>query len=323
MKRIAFTIALVLGLGLGSASAEENSVNGTNSSVRTIKSPCFARPLVEKWIEEYAKTEPGVEFQIVKGSAKQDRSTSGRSQGENIDLNVTISDNQDNNEKLFSHIIYFGETAVLPVTARSSEAARLLEGKHLNAKKLKQLFFLNDDFDEDVKKIKAFESLIIYSGSNASSVASSFAHNFGEESSSFRGKRISGDDLFLNTAIVKDPLGVTFNALSNIFDLKSRHLKSDLSLVGLDLKKDLEKSFSDNGTLDEILLLLENGKPAEVAVEKVGLSFNNADDAVNRFLQWILENGTKYNHEYGLLNLDSKETNVQIHNVQSRLTAQK
>ena len=323
MKRIAFTIALVLGLGLGSASAEENSVNGTNSSVRTIKSPRFARPLVEKWIEEYAKTEPGVEFQIVKGSAKQDRSTSGRSQGENIDLNVTISDNQDNNEKLFSHIIYFGETAVLPVTARSSEAARLLEGKHLNAKKLKQLFFLNDDFDEDVKKIKAFKSLIIYSGSNASSVASSFAHNFGEESSSFRGKRISGDDLFLNTAIVKDPLGVTFNALSNIFDLKSRHLKSDLSLVGLDLKKDLEKSFSDNGTLDEILLLLENGKPAEVAVEKVGLSFNNADDAVNRFLQWILENGTKYNHEYGLLNLDSKETNVQIHKVQNTLTAQK
>ena len=323
MKRIAFTIALVLGLGQGSASAEENSVNGTNSSVRTIKSPRFARPLVEKWIEEYAKTEPGVEFQIVKGSAKQDRSTSGRSQGENIDLNVTISDNQDNNEKLFSHIIYFGETAVLPVTARSSEAARLLEGKHLNAKKLKQLFFLNDDFDEDVKKIKAFESLIIYSGSNASSVASSFAHNFGEESSSFRGKRISGDDLFLNTAIVKDPLGVTFNALSNIFDLKSRHLKSDLSLVGLDLKKDLEKSFSDNGTLDEILLLLENGKPAEVAVEKVGLSFNNADDAVNRFLQWILENGTKYNHEYGLLNLDSKETNVQIHKVQNTLTAQK
>ena len=323
MKRIAFTIALVLSLGLGSASAEENSVNGTNSSVRNIKSPRFARPLVEKWIEEYAKTEPGVEFQIVKGSAKQDRSTSGRSQGENIDLNVTISDNQDNNEKLFSHIIYFGETAVLPVTARSSEAARLLEGKHLNAKKLKQLFFLNDDFDEDVKKIKAFESLIIYSGSNASSVASSFAHNFGEESSSFRGKRISGDDLFLNTAIVKDPLGVTFNALSNIFDLKSRHLKSDLSLVGLDLKKDLEKSFSDNGTLDEILLLLENGKPAEVAVEKVGLSFNNADDAVNRFLQWILENGTKYNHEYGLLNLDSKETNVQIHKVQNTLTAQK
>ena len=312
MKRIVFTIALVLSLGLNNVWAEGNGVNNTNSGVRTIKSPRFACPLVEKWIEEYAKTEPGVVFQIVKGSANQD----------NIDLNI-VSDNQDNSTQEFSHIVYFGETAVLPITARSSEAARLLEGKHLNAKKLKQLFFLNDDFEEEVKKNKTFETIIIYSGSNASSVAASFAHNFGEESANFRGKRISGDDLFLNTAISKDPLGVTFNALSNIFDLKSRHLKSDLSLVGLDLKKDLENSFSDNGTLDDVLNILENGKPAEITVEKVGIRFNNADDAVNHFLQWVLENGTKYNHEYGLLNLDKKETNAQINKVQSVLTALK
>ena len=319
MKRIALTIAVLLSINIstvwaegaeaGELSPESNATNA--SSVRYVKAPRFARPLLERWITEYAKTQPGVEFQIAKGNQNQG----------NADLNV-VFDNQSANTKVFSHnVVFFGEFAVLPITASGSEAARVLEGKHLNSKKLKQLFFLNDDFDEDVKKVKAFENLIVYSGSNASSVAASFAHNFGEESSSFRGKRISGDDLFLNTAIAKDPLGVTFNALSNIFDLKSRHLKSNLSLVGLDLKKDLEKSFSDNGTLDEILLLLENGKPAEVAIEKVGLSFNNADDAVNRFLQWILENGTKYNHEYGLLNLDRKETNVQIHNVQSRLTA--
>ena len=310
MKKLVSIIAAVLVLGLTNAWAEGNS---TNNGVRTIKSPRFARPLIEKWIEEYAKTEPGVEFQIVKGSGNQD----------NIDLNVTFSDNQDSNEKLFSHIVYFGETAVLPITARSSEAARLLEGKHLNSKKLKQLFFLNDDFDEDVKKIKAFENIIIYSGSNASSVASSFAHHFGEESSSFRGKRISGDDLFLNTAISKDPLGVTFNTLSNIFDLKSRHLKSNLSLVGLDLKKELANSLNDEGSLDDVLNALENGSPAEVTIEKVGITFNDADDAVNHFLQWVLENGTKYNHEYGLLNLDRKEAGTQIDKVRTVLTAQK
>ena len=314
MKKIAFTIALVLSLGLSNAWAEGNgnSTNETNSSVRTIKSPRFARPLVEKWIEEYAKTEPGVTFQLVKGSGNQD----------NIDLLVSF-DNQDADTKDFSHIIYIGETAVLPITARSSEAARLLEGKHLNAKKLKQLFFLNDDFDEDVKKNKTFEAITVYSGSNATSVASSFAHNFGEESANFRGKRIAGDDLFLNTAIAKDPLGVTFNTLSNIFDLQSRHLKSDLSLVGLDLKKDLEKSFTDNGSLDDVLTILENGKPAEVTIEKVGITFNGTDDAVNRFLEWVLENGIKYNHQYGLLNLDSKVAEAQTKKVINTLTAQK
>ena len=312
MKRIAFTIALVLSLGLvNNVWAEENSTN--NSSVRTIKTPRFARPLVEKWIEEYAKTQPGVEFQIAKGQKSQD----------DIDLSVVLENKESDKDKNFSHIVYFGETAVLPITARSSEAARLLEGKHLNAKKLKQLFFLNDDFDEDVKKNKVFESIIIYSGSNATSIATTFAHNFGEESANFRGKRISGDDLFLNTALQKDPLGVSFNALSNIFDLKSRHLKSDLSLVGIDVKHDLAQSFSDNGTLDEVLNALENDKVSEVAIERIGLNYNIADEAVARFLEWILNNGTKYNHEYGLLNLDSKSSIAEVGKIKNTLTAQK
>ena len=310
MKRIAFTIALFLSLGLSNVWAEGN---GTNSGVRYVKAPRFARPLVEKWISEYAKTQPGVEFQIAK---------SNQNQG-NIDLNV-VFDNQDTKSEDFSHtIVYFGEFAVLPITASGSEAAKVLEGKHLNSKKLKQLYFLNDDFDEEVKKIKQFEKLVIYSGSNATSVASSFAHNFGEESANFRGKRISGDDLFLNTALAKDPLGVSFNALPNIFDLQSRHIKSDLTLIGIDVKKNLEDSFSDKATLDEVISILENGKVSEVAVEKVGVSFNGADDAVNQFLQWVLTNGVKYNHEFGLLNLDNKVTQVQIDKVKTVFTAQK
>ena len=309
MKKIA--IVVLLSINISAIWAENHSTNA--SSVRYVKTPRFARPLVEKWITEYAKTQPGVEFQIAKGN---------NSQG-NIDLNV-VFDNQDTNSEDFSHnIVYFGEFAVLPVTASGSEAAKVLEGKHLNSKKLKQLFFLNDDFDEDAKKSKQYEKLVIYSGANASSIASSFAHNFGEESSSFRGKRISGDDLFLNTALSKDPLGVSFNALPNIFDLQSRHVKSGITIIGLDVKKDLEGSLSDKATLDEVISVLENDKVQEVAVEKIGVSYDKADDAVNLFLQWVLTFGTKYNHEHGLLNLDNKLAQAQFDKVKSVLTAQK
>ena len=317
MKRIALTIAVLLSINIstiwaegalvGESSPESNATN--TSSVRYVKAPRFARPLVEKWITEYAKTQPGVEFQIAKGNQNQG----------DVDLNV-VFDSQTANTKVFSHnVVFFGEFAVLPITASGSEAAKVLEGKHLNSKKLKQLFFLNDDFDEDVKKVKAFENLIVYSGSNASSVAASFAHNFGEESSSFRGKRIS----FLNTALSKDPQGVSFNALPNIFDLQSRHIKSDLTIIGIDVKKDLDKTFSDKATLDEVISVLENGKVSEVAVEKIGVSYNEGDDAVSHFLEWVLENGTKYNHEFGLLNLDQKVTQAQIEQVKTHLTAQK
>ena len=310
MKKLALTIAVLLSINISNIWAEQNAT--TASSVRYVKAPRFARPLVEKWITEYAKTQPGVEFQIAKGNQNQG----------NIDLNV-VFDNQDTRPQDFSHIVYFGEFAVLPITASGSEAAKVLEGKHLNSKKLKQLYFLNDDFDEDVKKIKQFEKLIIYSGSNATSVAASFAHNFGEESSNFRGKRISGDDLFLNTALSKDPLGVSFNALPNIFDLQSRHIKDDLTIIGIDVKKSIEETFSDKATLDELITVLENGKISEVAVEKIGVSYNQGDDAISHFLEWVLENGTKYNHEFGLLNLDQKVTQAQIEQVKTHLTAQK
>ena len=310
MKKIALTIAVLFSISISNIWAEETSTNA--SSVRYVKAPRFARPLVEKWITEYAKTQPDVEFQIAKGNQSQD----------NIALNI-VFDNQNTEREEFSHVVYFGEFAVLPITASGSEAAKVLEGKHLNSKKLKQLYFLNDDFDEDVKKIKQFEKLVIYSGSNASSVATSFAHNFGEESSNFRGKRISGDDLFLNTALAKDPLGVSFNALPNIFDLKSRHIKENLTIIGIDVKKSLEDSFSDKASLDELILALENGKVSEVAVEKIGVSYNIADDAVNQFLSWVLAQGTKYNHEFGLLNLDNKLAQAQINKVKTELTAQK
>lgn len=310
MKKIALTIAVLFSISISNIWAEETSTNA--SSVRYVKAPRFARPLVEKWITEYAKTQPDVEFQIAKGNQSQD----------NIALNI-VFDNQNTEREEFSHVVYFGEFAVLPITASGSEAAKVLEGKHLNSKKLKQLYFLNDDFDEDVKKIKQFEKLVIYSGSNASSVATSFAHNFGEESSNFRGKRISGDDLFLNTALAKDPLGVSFNALPNIFDLKSRHIKENLTIIGINVKKSLEDSFSDKASLDELILALENGKVSEVAVEKIGVSYNIADDAVNKFLSWVLAQGTRYNHEFGLLNLDNKLAQAQINKVKTEFTAQK
>ena len=309
MKRIALAIAVLLSINISHIWAEGNSTNTSN--VRYVKAPRFARPLVEKWITEYAKTQPGVEFQIAKGNQNQG----------SIDLNI-VFDNQESNAKDFSHIVYFGEFAVLPITASGSEAAKVLEGKHLNSKKLKQLFFLDDELDEDVKKIKQFEQLVIYSGSNATSVASSFAHNFGEESSNFRGKRISGDDLFLNTALAKDPLGVSFNALPNIFDLQSRHVKSDLSIIGIDVKKNLEENFSDKATLDELITILENDRVSEVALEKIGVSYNEGDEALNQFLQWVLTNGTKYNHEYGLLNLDNKVAQIEKEKINNSLTAQ-
>lgn len=305
MKRIVFTTVLFLGLGLAAAWAGEN---GNGVSVRYVKVPRFARPLVEKWAKEYAKVEPGVQFEIAQGGKTE------------ADLNV-VFDNQQTEQQGSNSTVFFGELAVLPITARNSEADKALEGKRLSTKKLRQLYFLDEDFDEEGGRSKLFERLIIYSGSNPSSVATPFAQNLGVESSSFRGKRISGDDLFLNTAVKRDPLGVSFNTLPNIFDLDSRHVRSDLSLIGIDVKKSQEEAFSNEGTLDQLIAILENGKVQGVAEERVGFSYDGANEDVRHFISWVLEYGVKYNHDYGLLNLDSQTSESQKQKLAGGLTA--
>ena len=110
MKRIALTIAVILSINFSTIWAEETPT--PSGSVRYVKAPRFARPLVEKWITEYAKTQPGVEFQIASGNQSQD----------NIDLNV-VFDNQETKSEDFSHtVVYFGEFRCLP----SSTLAALL-----------------------------------------------------------------------------------------------------------------------------------------------------------------------------------------------------
>ena len=62
MKKLALAIAVLLSINISHIWAEGNSTN--SSSVRYVKAPRFARPLIEKWITEYEKTQPGVEFRI-------------------------------------------------------------------------------------------------------------------------------------------------------------------------------------------------------------------------------------------------------------------
>ena len=71
------------------------------------------------------------------------------------------------------------------------------------------------------------------------------------------------------------------------------------------------------------LVVLLTAMTAAFAQPNHYITFNGTDDAVNRFLEWVLENGIKYNHQYGLLNLDSKFAEAQTKKVINTLTAQK
>lgn len=280
MKRSFSAIALVLGLQFSLvAVASDNTKVGLHV-------PDFVRPLVEKWVTEYQKTHKDVDFQFV----------SGRWQDDGNSISLTTDDDA----------VAFARFAVLPVMSRTSKAQELIGSRRFNAKKLKNLFFVKDEFDDEAEvERKEVEAVHIYTGSGRQSVCRFFASYFHQEPANYKGKKIAGDDSFLNVAISRDSLGVTLSPLPNIFDLESRQVRGGLALLPLEIGKQGKQILSE-GRLDNIIALLESQSYSEIPVGNIGLAYNHANPVHTNFVQWVLLHGTQYVHEYGLLQLPKK-----------------
>lgn len=296
MRKSVFTIAFALGLQVSL------TVQAQNEKV-TLRVQNSVRPLVEKWVAEYSKTND-IAFQIATGKAQDNENS------------ISFVTEQDDDA------VFFARYAVLPVVNKASEAEQLLGSKRLNAKKLKSLFFVKDEYEDDTKESKAEKSLHIYTGNSQQSASRAYAASFKQETSNYKGKKISGDDSFLNVALNRDPLGVAINSLSNIFDLQSRQLRENLTLVPLDIDKHGEQVL-DEARLDDIILLLEQQQFAEIPTGKIGLDYDRHNSQLNAFVRWILTDGNKYIHEYGLLQLPQKELTAQLHRTEQQELAQK
>ena len=314
MKKI-HTIILTIAFSLQALVALAGNDGQTNSSntgtIYYIDAPRFVRPLIEKWISEYKQVRPEANFAIAKTPAAKVNSI----------LTIQLSDpkaTKDNNKK----IAYFGSYAILPITAKNSEVEKSLGNQELNAKKIKTIYFENEDLDEQDKKNK-FNDIVVYSGNNNQSISQEFAAFYGKDASSFRGKRIVGDDQFLNSAISKDPQGITFNTLSNIYDLSSRKAKANIVILNPGYTKEEKVAINETNNIDNLLEVLENNKDTQIPVEKIGFAYLVTNIEATSFLSWILTQGEQYNHQFGLLRLDSKLVAQQAKSLPNRLTAQK
>jgi ABC-type phosphate transport system substrate-binding protein len=295
MRKTVYKIVAVLSFTLftGYAVAQEIRIEGTK----------FVYPIVEKWLTEYKKGNPQspVRLEI---SAPQNKTSS--------DLSViahSLSDDNANGEK----IVYVGRYALLPV---SNAQNPLLEkaAKGLKKRDLIELVFEKDALDEDFDPSeKAKYTATVYSRDSESSTTQTLAEYFDQTPERIKGKKIFGDEIFLLTAVQKDEKGITFNTLNYVFDMKSRQLKSGISLVPLQLKSKQKEAF-ESYNIDQLISLLEESKIETIPVENFGLQipkeyFGNKE--VVDFVNWILEHGQQYNHEYGFLNLDNKTLNSQ------------
>lgn len=264
----------------------------TSNNTLYIKGANFTHPILNAWISEYNKVNPNVVIKIA------DRNTNA----EAIDISVVTNENQLKNPAQQS--LQVARYAILPVANKQNPLFAEINNKGLDKNKIKQLFFEKDIDDEGKYPFK--NEVTIYSGSLETSNSEVISVYFGKTEDQLKGKKIAGDDIFLINALKKDETGVAFNYLSYIYDTKTRELKENIAILPIDLKKDQWQAV--NSGIDATLSLLENEKISLIPIEAISLTFDEKlPKEVQNFIEWIVTDGQKLNHDYGFLNIDSKE----------------
>ena len=293
LKKLSFGILIAISVSAGAQTTRAID-NPAQQEVVYIKGIRFADALLEKWIAEYSKTHSGVSLSIADNDAHE------------YSIKVVPSGIREDNTLV---TIAFGKYAILPIAGQDNVLPDELKKKKLNEKRIKELFFEKDVFADDYEPDKKEKyDVTVYSGNGSYSVSHSFAGHFGYDVSSLKGKKIAGDDIYLNNAVKKDAKGISFNKLNYVFDIESRRLNDGITLLPLDIKKEYADVLNVQN-LDETIALLESKNIGLIPIEELTFVLpGQANPATLRFLEWALsEEGQAYINIFGFLRLDTKE----------------
>ncbi|KAA6333320.1 hypothetical protein EZS27_018250 [termite gut metagenome] len=279
---------------------EENKTISIN-----INGSKFVLPIVEKWINEYKKEHSGITFQIENQSNKKGA------------LSIIVSHPEE--EELQSQTIVFaGRYALLPITNPKNPLLNNTR-KGLNKKEVKSILFekdILDDEDYTEEKKSKYETNVYSRVDKQGGASTALANYFDTNLSRIKGKKILGDEIYILNEIKKDSIGFAYNSLNYIYNLQTRNLKPELSLVPLNIKSK-QKDVLYFSKIDEVITLLENEEIDLVPVESFGFIIEEKNNLeIISFLKWVLFNGQKYNNELGFLKLDDKTFALQKNRVE-------
>lgn len=282
MKKAFFLIIV-----LATVAVEAMAKNEASGSI-TVKTSKVCRMLVQTWADAYMQKNPDTHISIIDLKAEQPSDI------------VVDADNEGGNAASVGRYI------LLPVTTSDNPVADELQKKQLSQYDLQQLYFNQDPYADDDEELstrrkRLIESVTVYSGNRKNSAAEQFARLLGLKSSDLRGRKISGDDIYLLSAIERDSTGITVNNVAYLYDTANRSLKRDLVILPLKLNKE-QRQAVESRNLDQLLTAFEHSDSDVLPAQNLSLEFGSRQSAAaTAFAHWVQTDGQQYNNRAGFL----------------------
>ncbi|MCU0446782.1 MAG: hypothetical protein MUE85_17885 [Microscillaceae bacterium] len=286
--------------------------SGQKPQVVIVTGARFSYTLVQKWIDDYNKTNPNVQIII---------EARGSNDPQKYDVLAEVFEPDAETQKKREYL-YIARYAILPVANAQSGFAQAYADKGLNQDLIKQIYF-HDIFADKDKQKEIKYPYTVYTRLQKAGAPTVFTNYFGYAQKDIKGKAIAGSDEHLLKAVLRDSLAVSYLPLNLIYDPNTQKTLKGLTVLPVDLNDNgkvsvEEKFYTDLSTVIQNLESKTDKNRQNLPIGYLHLSVDKqtANPEALRFLQWVAENGLKDLHHYGYLQPEAgkidKEKIVQL-----------
>jgi phosphate transport system substrate-binding protein len=307
-----FLIIIVVIIGTGCSKKQAESTNSDNGLKGTISiSGAFALyPMTARWAEEFQKIHPDVRIDISAGGAGKGMTDvlSGM-----VDLGMFSRGIAEAEKAKGVWWIAVTQDAVLPTCNSNS-----LFLNNIKTKGFKKQDFIDVFIDGKTKTwnywangVKTENTAMnIYTRSDACGAAQMWAEYLGKSQEDLLGTGIFGDP-GIAEAVKNDVLGIGFNNVIYVYDIKTRDKNPGIEIIPIDLNENglIDSDEQVYNKLDDIMTAIQTGKyPAPPARDLYLISKGKPQNrVVIEFLKWIVTDGQKFVNEAGYVKISEEK----------------
>ena len=269
-------------------------------------------PITIKWADEFKKLHPKVKFNISAGGAGKGitDALSGL-----VDIALASRDIDPAEVKKGAYTIYVTKDAVVPTFNTGNPDAAVLLSKGVKKNQFSDIFVTGG-----IKNWKQLAGSVsapvhVYTRSDAAGAGETWAKYFGKKQEDLLGIGVYGDP-GLAQAIKKDVIGIGYNNIAYLYDLKTRKQVAGVHALPIDVNGNGKLDANENfyGTIDELTAAIGDGRYPSPPARNLGFLFkgNPKKKELVEFVRYVLTSGQKFVSETGYIPLSKTKLQEEL-----------
>ncbi|MCK9613331.1 MAG: substrate-binding domain-containing protein [Bacteroidales bacterium] len=269
-------------------------------------------PLTVEWAEEFKKIHPDVTMDISAGGAGK-----GMVDVMNGLVDIAMFSREVSPEEKSKGAWYIAtaKDAVLPTINKSNPVFPELAVKGLKRQDFIDIFITGSRKNWSGLVKTSNNKINLYTRSDACGAAEMWAKYLGKKQEDLKGVGVYGDPGICD-AVKNDKYGIGFNNIAYAYDPATKENYNGIGIIPLDINEDgiidSTESFYDN--LDKLINAIKKGQfPSPPARELYFITKGKPEKPVIiEFLRFVLNEGQKYVHEAGYVELSDEKVKAEI-----------